>query len=116
MGSSLHPAIVQIVYPYLKWTRLPHSIDCNILHTCWFCDKYKSASSIFIYDQNHEEENSFRQKKITTQLCKWAIHEHLTLPCYYFACGGLEDRHHTNELVVILNLMVINLVSRYNKI
>ena len=28
---------------------------------------------------------------------RWALHEHLTPPCYDFDCGVIGDRHHTKK-------------------
>jgi hypothetical protein len=39
--------------------------------------------------------NIFVLKKSQHGCVRWALREHLTPPCYDFACAGLEDRPHT---------------------
>ena len=37
------------------------------------------------------------KKKSQHGCVRWALREHLTPPCYDFACAGLEDRHHQDK-------------------
>ena len=43
--------------------------------------------------------NYLLQKKSQHGCVRWALREHLTPPCYDLAWGGLEDSHHTNDMV-----------------
>ena len=45
-----------------------------------------------------DNENRKRERKKSQHGCvRWALREHLTPPCYDFACAGLGDCPHTKE-------------------
>ena len=57
--------------------------------------------------------NILNFKKSQHGCVRWALREHLTPPCYDFACGGLQDSHNTNDGRTALFSCITYLSNKY---